>query len=79
MKSLNLLDFNTKLSSAGLIYAHYGKKIIEEICGLDQNPAIVEILYEKVYESFVEAVDAIDNGIAQFDGIPRLIIFITII
>ncbi|VDN52774.1 unnamed protein product [Dracunculus medinensis] len=71
MKSLNLLDFNTKLSSAGLIYAHYGKKIIEEICGLDQNPAIVEILYEKVYESFVEAVDAIDNGIAQFDGIPR--------
>uniref|UniRef100_A0A915B2C2 Regulator of microtubule dynamics protein 1 n=1 Tax=Parascaris univalens TaxID=6257 RepID=A0A915B2C2_PARUN len=71
MKTLNVLDFETKLSSAGLIYAHYGRRVIAELLKLRDDSTEVNILYKKVYEAFVEAVDAIDNGIPQFDGIPR--------
>lgn len=31
MQTLGVLDFNTKLSSAGLVYAHYGKQLIAEV------------------------------------------------
>ncbi|KAE9414072.1 hypothetical protein Angca_004494, partial [Angiostrongylus cantonensis] len=71
MQSLRVLDFNTKLSSAGLVYAHYGKQLIAEILGSSHEDKVVGILYRKIYESFVEAIDAIDNGIPQYDGIPR--------
>lgn len=71
MKTLNVLDFETKLSSAGLIYAHYGKRVIAELLALRDDSTEVDILYKKAYEAFVEAVDAIDNGIPQFDGVPR--------
>ncbi|VDK22090.1 unnamed protein product, partial [Anisakis simplex] len=71
MKSLDILEFETKLSSAGLIYAHYGKRVLAERLSVNESDKIVEVLYKKLYESFVEAVDAIDNGIPQFDGTPR--------
>ncbi|VDM52646.1 unnamed protein product [Angiostrongylus costaricensis] len=71
MQTLGVLDFNTKLSSAGLVYAHYGKQLIAEILGSSHEDKLVGILYRKIYESFVEAIDAIDNGIPQYDGIPR--------
>ncbi|RCN49873.1 hypothetical protein ANCCAN_04119 [Ancylostoma caninum] len=71
MQSLGVLDFNTKLSSAGLIYAHYGRQLIAEILGCSHNDRMVGIFYRKLYETFVEAIDAVDNGIPQYDGIPR--------
>ncbi|KAJ1372294.1 hypothetical protein KIN20_034413 [Parelaphostrongylus tenuis] len=75
MQTLGVLDFNTKLSSAGLVYAHYGKQLIAEIIGSSHEDKLVGILYRKLYESFVEAIDAIDNGIPQYDGTPRYHIF----
>uniref|UniRef100_A0A914H3I9 Uncharacterized protein n=1 Tax=Globodera rostochiensis TaxID=31243 RepID=A0A914H3I9_GLORO len=63
--------FSTKLSSAGLIYAHYGKAVIGSILGLPAEDADVGKLYEQIYKKFVEAIDAIDNGVNQFDGLPR--------
>lgn len=71
MKSLNIMDFDTKLSSAGLIYAHFGKRVIGALLGLVHGDPVIDILYKKIYETFVEAVDAIDNGIPQYDGEPR--------
>lgn len=71
MKSLGLLDFDTKLSSAGLIYAHYGRNVIAALLGLSVDDPALEVLYKKVYETFVEAVDAVDNGIPQCDCTPR--------
>lgn len=35
---------------------------------------MVAIFYRKLYETFVEAVDAVDNGIPQYDGTPRYFI-----
>lgn len=72
MKSLGVLDeFETKLSSAGLVYAHYGRKVIAAILELPEDDPTVALLYRKLYEGFVESVDAIDNGVPQFDGVPR--------
>ncbi|ROV92385.1 hypothetical protein VMCG_09133 [Cytospora schulzeri] len=56
----------TKLSSAGLVYMHYGKEMIK-----NQEPSAedstVDRVYNKVYESFIEAVDANDNGVSVYD------------
>ncbi len=39
MKSLNCLaDFTTKLSSAGLVYAHYGKEFIANVADGPLDP-----------------------------------------
>ncbi|WOK98732.1 hypothetical protein Cni_G07444 [Canna indica] len=59
--------FSTKLSSAGLIYKHYGKEIIAKELQFDEEHENVQLLYLAVYKSFIEAIDAIDNGINQYD------------
>ncbi|CAG8536055.1 9833_t:CDS:10 [Paraglomus occultum] len=55
-----------KLSSAGLIYKHFGKEIIASQLGLEVTDSKVAILYDKIYEDFIEALDAVDNGINQY-------------
>lgn len=62
---------DTKLSSAGLVYKHFGKEIIANKRGAagegsDSDFSTVELLYNKIYESFVEAVDANDNGVSVY-------------
>jgi len=57
----------TKLSSAGLVYLHFGKAIIAQRTGLSEGDGEVEVLWRKVYEDFVEALDAHDNGISVYD------------
>ncbi|KAF1955615.1 metal-dependent protein hydrolase [Byssothecium circinans] len=53
---------NTKLSSAGLVYMHFGKDIIATVTGLSPG-ADLDLLYEKIYTDFIEAFDANDNGV----------------
>ncbi|XP_073315183.1 uncharacterized protein [Primulina huaijiensis] len=59
--------FNRKLSSAGLIYKHFGKEIIAKELHVDEDHPDVQRLFLAVYKSFMEAIDAIDNGINQYD------------
>lgn len=58
---------STKLSSAGLVYLHFGKPIIALHTGLEESSEEVAILWKKVYEDFIEALDAHDNGISVYD------------
>ncbi|KAH8114584.1 GAMM1 protein [Phellopilus nigrolimitatus] len=58
--------FTTKLSSAGLIYKHFGKEIIGSRLLLPSDNPIVELLWLKLYKEFVEAIDGIDNGVSQY-------------
>uniref|UniRef100_A0A0N4ZS60 UPF0160 protein MYG1, mitochondrial n=1 Tax=Parastrongyloides trichosuri TaxID=131310 RepID=A0A0N4ZS60_PARTI len=75
MSSLHILpSFDTKLSSAGLIYAHYGKKVIASILNLPLDDPNIDFLYIKMYSSFVEAIDAVDNGISCYDSMPKYIV-----
>ena len=61
-------DHTTKLSSAGLVYMHYGKAIIAQHAKLPVEHPDVELIYQKLYDDFIEAVDAHDNGINQYDS-----------
>lgn len=71
----------TKMSSAGLIYKHYGREIlknilekvveekkgkIEHIPEIDEE--VIKILYSKLYENFILYVDSIDNGVEQYQN-----------
>lgn len=58
---------HTKLSSAGLVWMHYGKRIISSVTGLAVDSSECELLYQKLYEDLVEAFDANDNGISVYD------------
>lgn len=57
-------EYKTKLSSAGLIYKHFGKEIISHVLSI--NDSNVDLLYNKVYKEFIEALDANDNGINNY-------------
>ncbi|ORY64927.1 putative UPF0160 protein C27H6.8 [Pseudomassariella vexata] len=57
----------TKLSSAGLVYMHFGKAIIAQQLSKPEDSEDVGLLWNKIYESFVEALDAHDNGISAYD------------
>jgi uncharacterized UPF0160 family protein len=57
----------TRLSSAGLVYKHFGKEILAKAVEGMGAEADVETLFPLVYDKFVEAVDAIDNGVSQYD------------
>ena len=74
MKSLGSLKYGTKLSSAGLVYLHFGKEMLSSVTGISLDDPAMPRLYEKVYEKFIEEIDAIDNGIDQYDGHARLAI-----
>lgn len=58
---------NTKLSSAGLVYMHFGRAIIAQHMSLPEDHGDVDLLFEKLYTDFVEAIDANDNGISAYD------------
>lgn len=58
-------QFKTLLSSAGLVYKHFGKEIIAARAA-HLSPEQVDALYVHVYESFVEPFDANDNGISAY-------------
>ncbi|CAF0733046.1 unnamed protein product [Adineta steineri] len=57
-----------KLSSAGLIYVHFGEEILKELLKKETMDDSVrdhlsKILFDKLYENFVQEIDAIDNGV----------------
>eukprot|EP01098_Paradermamoeba_levis_P008683 TRINITY_DN3592_c0_g2_i1.p1 TRINITY_DN3592_c0_g2~~TRINITY_DN3592_c0_g2_i1.p1 ORF type:complete len:338 (-),score=82.76 TRINITY_DN3592_c0_g2_i1:152-1096(-) len=59
----------TRLSSAGLIYKHFGKEIIQRQLKTDERQT--NLLFLLIYKKFVEALDAVDNGVSQFgDAVP---------
>jgi uncharacterized UPF0160 family protein len=59
-------DFQTKLSSAGLIYKHFAPQIISHRLSIPIDDPSVTLLYNKVYKDFIEAIDANDNGISAY-------------
>lgn len=70
MNSLNKeFKWITKLSSAGLIYLHFGKRVLAELISPKElDESIMNVMYYMMYENFVEEIDAVDNGIDQCVG-----------
>lgn len=72
MNSLNPdKPWKTKLSSAGLVYHHFGDKIIKAVLGDELCDDAIRNVYNQVYEYFIQEIDGIDNGIQMFDGEPN--------
>ena len=75
---------SVKLSSAGLVYKYFGKSILHTL--LEDTPhdhttdlsQLVEVLYVKVYDGFIQHIDGIDNGVEVADGELRYIISTTL-
>ncbi|XP_072933178.1 MYG1 exonuclease [Epargyreus clarus] len=65
--------YKIKLSSAGLIYAYYGEQVIQTLAPKDHPlpPDNLKVIFKKVYEHFIEEMDAIDNGVPMTDDEPR--------
>lgn len=62
----------TKLSSAGLIYRHFGREVVRNHeVSKPLTDSQLQIVYMRVYDAFMEAIDAVDNGVAQRDGPAR--------
>ncbi|KAL8287325.1 hypothetical protein RQP46_003777 [Phenoliferia psychrophenolica] len=62
------MGFKTKLSSAGLVYKHFGPEILSTVLDLPISSPTVTQLFPKLYADFVEALDGIDNGISAQSG-----------
>ena len=55
--------FKTRLSSAGLVYKHFGKEILSKMLEIDlKDEKNLQTVYLQVYKHFMEAIDANDNG-----------------
>uniref|UniRef100_A0A6T6PCI7 Metal-dependent protein hydrolase n=1 Tax=Timspurckia oligopyrenoides TaxID=708627 RepID=A0A6T6PCI7_9RHOD len=60
-------EYQTKLSSAGLIYKHYHREILTAIVpSLSSTESDLNIVADRVYKTFVESIDGIDNGVSQY-------------
>ncbi|KAI7867967.1 metal-dependent protein hydrolase [Spinellus fusiger] len=57
---------STKLSSAGLVYKHFGREVIANLTSKPENSEEIETIYQKIYNDFIEALDANDNGISAY-------------
>lgn len=63
----------TKMSSAGLIYKHYGKEVIKTvgktIYKKDLNDEDIDHIFTKVYNKAMLEIDAHDNGVNQAENL----------
>ncbi|CAL8107904.1 unnamed protein product [Calicophoron daubneyi] len=59
--------WDIKLSSAGLIYVHFGQKVISGLVNKDIEDPMVCTLFHKIYSAFLSEIDAIDNGVSISD------------
>ncbi|KAI7858952.1 metal-dependent protein hydrolase [Circinella umbellata] len=58
----------TKLSSAGLVYKHFGREVIANLLKKPETAEDVETIYQKTYNDFIESLDANDNGISAYSN-----------
>jgi uncharacterized UPF0160 family protein len=58
-----------KLSSAGLVFKHFGAQVVEALCG-KLEPAAMSAIVAKTYASLICELDALDNGVQIADE-PR--------
>ncbi|GBF89168.1 metal-dependent hydrolase [Raphidocelis subcapitata] len=72
--------YATKLSSAGLVYKHYGRAIVAQRMALPEDHPDVTAVWLEIYKTFIEAVDGNDNGVNQYesDKPPRYVVNTTL-
>jgi len=69
-----------KLSSAGLVYKHFGREVVSEIIKEDKIEMpedVQETIYLKTYKKLIEEVDGVDNGVDQWEVMENQIYSLT--
>lgn len=62
----------TKLSASGLVYRHYGRDVIMSIYPTLSSEDL-EKVYIKVYNQFMETIDAIDTGVEMLPSDVQMV------
>ena len=66
-----------RLSSAGLVYRHFGKEVVKKLMEkyvtkyqlemiIEINEKMIDICYYKLYDNFIMGIDGADNGVSQY-------------
>jgi len=45
--------------------------VISQVLKTKEDDDVTRNIYDKIYENFIQEIDAIDNGISQSDEEPR--------
>ncbi|KAJ6230084.1 metal dependent hydrolase - related [Anaeramoeba flamelloides] len=67
-------QYTTKLCGAGLIFKHFGLRVLSEIVETEiteENKDNFNFLLHKIYRDFVEGIDGYDNRISRFDSMEE--------
>lgn len=67
-------EYDIKLSSAGLVYKHFGREVVQRVSCLTKDHPDLEEIYQRVYKKFILPIDAIDNGVSMYDGDTRYVV-----
>lgn len=62
-------DCQVKLSSAGLIYCHFGHEIIKQLLP-EISDSDTESVFKQIYDTFIKEIDCIDNGVSMYKEEP---------
>ncbi|XP_076184049.1 MYG1 exonuclease isoform X2 [Ptiloglossa arizonensis] len=61
-------DEEVTLSSAGLVYCHFGHEIIKNLVP-EASESDIETIFKQIYNTLIKEIDGIDNGISIYkDG-----------
>ncbi|KAL6257501.1 hypothetical protein P5V15_011071 [Pogonomyrmex californicus] len=63
-------DWTIKLSSAGLIYCHYGHEILRSVLLDVTEDKVIDEIFKHVYDTLIKEIDGIDNGVPMYDAEP---------
>lgn len=63
-------DWTMKLSSAGLIYCHFGHEILRNILSDVTEDKVIDEVFRKIYDTLIKEIDGIDNGVPMYDAEP---------
>lgn len=66
----DMYDSTIKLSSAGLIYCHFGHEIIRQYMPKETSNDIIDLIFKKIYHGLIQEIDGIDNGVPMFSSEP---------
>ena len=63
-------ELNIKMSSAGLVYKHYGRQIIAEVLKrwklFEKYEEYMDLIYKRIYENLIAYIDGMDNGVSRY-------------